>query len=224
MVKPDRPAYCQARALLDQHTATLMARYHHRGSGLLARWARTRKANNSVSDDELTALAFQVWWAGIENITHAISHGTLLPLTHPAQTQRLRDHPELLPAAVEEMVRLTTPTATATPHYACEDLTIADVTVRAGDTVMLSLDTAHHNPHRFPAPQHFDPTRTPNHHLAFGHGPHHCLGASLARTQLRIAFTHLLRLTHLKLAVPERHLKWRTSLRLHAPQALPVTL
>ncbi|MFJ5546807.1 cytochrome P450 [Streptomyces sp. NPDC093225] len=204
--------------------ATLMTRYRHRGSGLVSHWARAREADNSVSDGELTALAFQVWWAGIENITHAISHGTLLLLAHPAQTQPLRDHPELLPAAVEEVLRLTTPTATATPRYAREDLTIAGVTVRAGDAVMLSLHTAHHDPHRFPTPQHFDPTRAPNHHLAFGHGPHHCLGASLARTQLRIAFTHLLRLPRLKLAVPERDLKWRTSLRLHAPQALPVTL
>ncbi|MEV6954531.1 cytochrome P450 [Streptomyces sp. NPDC051183] len=203
---------------------TLISRRHLQGHDLLSCWIRARKAGGLISEAELTALAFQIWWDGIENVTHAISRGTLLLLTHPDQARRLRDHPELMAAAVENVLSRTTPAAAAAPRFARDDLSLAGTDLRAGETVMLSLATAQHTPNRSPAPERFEPTRAPSPHLAFGHGPHHCLGATLARAQLRAAFTELLRLPRLELAVPERDLSRRTSLRLHAPHRLPVNL
>ncbi|MFG2298551.1 cytochrome P450 [Streptomyces sp. NPDC048603] len=211
-----------------QLLADLVTRRHHQqhkeeaqhGHDLLSAWLHAPAAHRPVSEDELTALAFQLWWAGIENVTHAIAHGALLLLTHPEQAQLLRDRPALLPAAVEELLARTTPTTTAAPRYAREDLTLAGTLIRAGETLLLSLTlspTHHHNTGPLTL------TRPPRPHLAFGHGPHHCLGTTLARTQLHTALTHLLHQPHLTLAIPQEQLRRRKTLRLNGLHQLPVT-
>ncbi|MFG3350270.1 cytochrome P450 [Streptomyces sp. NPDC048018] len=210
----------QAVTAVHQLLTHHIARHRHPTDSLLASWART---HHSLTPDELLSLAFQLWWAGIENITHAIAHGTHLLLTHPHHAHTLRTHPHLMPAAVEELLRHSAPTALAAPRYARQDLTIAGSPIRAGETVLLSLASAHRDPARHTDPDRFDPTRTRTPHLAFGHGPHHCPGAALARIQLHTALTHLLDLPGLSLADPTGPLRRRTSLRLHGITELPLT-
>ncbi|MFJ4672672.1 cytochrome P450 [Kitasatospora purpeofusca] len=199
----------------------LLTRHHHPADGgILASWART---HHHITPDELLSLAFQLWWAGIENITHAIAHHAHLLLTHPHHAHTLRTHPHTLPTAVEELLRHSAPTALAAPRYARQDLTIAGTPIRAGETVLLSLASANRDPARHTDPDRFDPTRTRTPHLAFGRGPHHCPGAALARIQLQTALTHLLHLPGLSVADPTAPVRRRTSLRLHGITELPLT-
>ena len=112
-------------------------------------------------------------------------------LTEPGRWTRLGDQRCAIPAAVEESLRLTGPTPLSIRRFAVEDLTIADVTIPAGDTVMLVLAAANTDPATFVEPDQFDEARDPNPHVAFGHGIHYCLGAALARLEARVALTTL---------------------------------
>ncbi|WP_158890496.1 cytochrome P450 family protein [Amycolatopsis anabasis] len=195
------------------------------GDDLLSAWITARDEADRLSEDELISLAFLVLWAGIENVTHVIGHGTLLLLREPETARALRDDPAGLATAVEEMLRYTVPPVVSIRRFARAELEIGGVTIPAGHTVMLGLASANRDPARFTDPERFDPARTENPHLAFGHGPHYCLGAPLARIELTTAFDVLLRrFPALALAVPEADLRWRPSFRMRALVELPVTV
>ena len=107
--------------------------------------------------------------------------------SNPDVQRRLRADRSLLPAAVEEMLRWWTPVM----HFrrtAAADTELAGVKIRAGDKVVVWFAAANRDPATFPDPDTFDPGRSPNEHLSFGHGPHFCLGAHLARVQMRAMF------------------------------------
>ena len=129
--------------------------------------------------------------------------------------------------AINELLRLDSPSHVAEYRYASEDMTIAGAHVAEGDVVLLSLAAANRDPNRFPDPGALDLTRDARPHLAFGHGIHHCLGARLARLEAVIAFRGLLaRFTHLRLAVDPSELHWNhgDGLVLRGLSALPVHL
>ncbi|MFE1791967.1 cytochrome P450 [Streptomyces sp. NPDC059525] len=113
------------------------------------------------------------------------------------------------------------PGRTALGPFARTDLTFPGARIGAGDTVLLSLTSAHRDPAVRPDPHRSLPSRAPKAHLAFGRGPHHCLGAALARVQLQTALGHLLHLPGLAL-LPGRPVRYRNSLRLHGFDELPV--
>ncbi|GAB3493938.1 cytochrome P450 family protein [Amycolatopsis cihanbeyliensis] len=176
-----------------------------------------------LDENELVSLTFLVLWAGIENITHLISHGMLLLLRRPDQLAALRADPALLPAMVEELLRYAHPNVLSIRRFTTAEVEIGGVRIPAGDTVMLALASANRDPARFPDPGHLDPARADNPHLAFGHGPHYCLGAALARLELRIAFGVLLeQVPAMELAIPEHELRWRPSFRSLGLLSLPV--
>ena len=105
-----------------------------------------------------------------------------------------------------------------------EDITIGDVTIPKGALVFVGTATANHDPRRFPDPEKVDVARRDNTHLAFGHGVHYCLGASLARLELRVVFSALLeRHPHMRLACDPADIAWRPS-AFRGPSALPVVL
>ncbi|WP_086786719.1 cytochrome P450 [Crossiella equi] len=125
--------------------------------------------------------------AGNETLRNGIPGGLLALLANPEQYRRLLAAPELLPTAVEEMLRWWTPVM----HFrrtATEDTGLGGVRIRAGDKVVVWFSSANRDPRAFADPDRFDPARTPNDHLGFGHGPHFCLGAHLARVQMRAMF------------------------------------
>ncbi|WIV57232.1 cytochrome P450 [Amycolatopsis nalaikhensis] len=129
--------------------------------------------------------------AGNETLRNGLPGGMLALLSHPAQYRRLLADRSLLPSAVEEMLRWWTPVM----HFrrtAVSDVRLSDVDIRAGDKVVVWFSSANRDPDVFPDPDTFDIGRTPNDHLTFGHGPHFCLGAQLARVQLRAMFTAVL--------------------------------
>jgi cytochrome P450 len=178
-----------------------------------------------LSQDELTSLAFLILWAGYEATVHLIGNGVLALLTHPDELAKLRAEPDLMPGAVDEMLRFTNPLPFSIRRFPLEDIHIAEHTIPAGETVFLCLAAAHRDPRRFPSPDRFDVTRSDNAHLAFGHGIHHCLGSALARLETEVAVSTLLhRFPDLALAVPADQLTWRPSFRSRGLRELPVTL
>jgi cytochrome P450 len=160
--------------------------------------------------EELPSLCTQILNAGMLTTTDLIANGVNALLCHPNQLQKLKKNPSLIDSAVEEMIRFDT----SVPFFfriAKQDLTIGGKEIAAGSVIALGLGAANHDPEKFEKPEVFDITRTPNEHLGFSSGIHFCLGAALARMQLTICFTTLLRrLPNLsfapdKQAIPTKH-------------------
>lgn len=150
-----------------------------------------------IEGEVLTEMEFDAFFlmlavAGNETTRNAITGGLLTLLEHPEQKQRLVEQPALLPTAIEEMLRWVTPVM----HFrrtAMRDVELYGKTIHEGDKVVMYYPAANRDEEAFPNPDAFDVGRTPNDHLSFGIGEHFCLGASLARLELRIFFEELLR-------------------------------
>lgn len=150
-------------------------------------------AGRSLDDAELAMFFFLLVIAGNDTVRSALPGGVLALAGHPDAYQRLRADPGLLPAAVEEMLRWHPPVLSFR-RTASQDTELAGQAIRRGDKVVVYHVSAHYDERAFADPFRFDITRQPNDHLAFGQGPHLCLGAHFARLQLRVFFTELLRL------------------------------
>ena len=144
-------------------------------------------------------------------------------LQTPEQLAFLRDHPDQIKPAVEELLRFTNPVETATERYAKEDFVLHRTTIRRGDMLLAVLASANRDESQFPQPDELVLTRTPNRHLGFGQGIHFCLGAPLARLEAQLAVNLLLaRLPNLRLAVPAGSLRWRNTPVVRGLSALPL--
>lgn len=175
-----------------------------------------------LSEAELDSLCVLLLVAGNETTTNLIGNGTLALLQHPAQRRVLRDGPEAVRRAVEELLRYDSPIQ-ATDRVASEDLEIGGRRVRKGQIVGLLIGAANRDPDAFARPDELDLTREENPHLAFGHGVHFCLGAQLARLEGRHALTALFE-RHPDLAARGTAGPWKRSLVLRGLAALPVRL
>jgi cytochrome P450 len=167
----------------------------------------------ALGDDHVAFLAAVLLFAGHETTVVRIDLGTLLLLANPDQRQALLRDPSLLASAVEEILRASATGGGGLPRYPREDIEVGGVTMRAGDAVLLDIGAANHDERAFADPERFDIARQPNPHLAFGYGPRFCIGAPLARIELRAVFEKLLsRLPTLRLAVPVERLATRDDL------------
>ncbi|MFG3403742.1 cytochrome P450 [Streptomyces sp. NPDC048142] len=175
-----------------------------------------------LTEDELMSLAFLILFAGYENTVQLIGNAVLALLQHSDQMQALRQDPTRIPVAVEEFARYEGPALLAIRRFPREDVTIGDVEIPAGETVLLSLAAANRDPDRFADPDRLDLDRDAAGHMALGHGIHYCLGAPLARVETEIAVAALLaRFDVLELTQGEVH--WRPSLRARGLIELPVS-
>ena len=147
-----------------------------------------------VSAEEFENLFWLFAVAGNETLRNGLPGGLIALLRHPDQLAALRADPSLVPGAVEEVLRWWTPVMVFR-RTAARDVELAGVRIRAGDKVVVSFTSADRDESVFADPDAFDVRRAPNPHLAFGHGPHFCLGAQLARVQMRALFGALLRRT-----------------------------
>ncbi|MER6383017.1 cytochrome P450 [Streptomyces sp. NPDC001250] len=162
-----------------------------------------------LSQEELDSMIFQLLVAGQEPVTNQITTALIALFRHPAQLDRLRDDPSLLPRAVEELLRYDSAFELTTWRFFDQDSDLHGTPVPAGDSVIVSLCAANRDPRRFPDPDTLDLDRAPNAHLAFGHGIHFCPGAALARAELQIALgTLLTRLPGLRLAIADEEIQW----------------
>ncbi|TQS45072.1 cytochrome P450 family protein [Cryptosporangium phraense] len=159
------------------------------GEDLLSGLVAARDGDDRLTEDELTSMVWLLMVAGHETTAGLIVNGFRQLLEHPDQRAALRDDPDLLPGAIEEMLRFDGPLQATLPAVAEEPLELGGHFIEAGSLVMVSPLGAGLGPR----PEPFEVGRTDPRHLAFGFGIHHCLGAPLARWEARVAFRDLLR-------------------------------
>jgi cytochrome P450 len=167
-------------------------RYDHLLTGLIF----AEDMGDRLSRQELLAMVFLILSAGLETMVNFISNGVLSLFENPEQMRLLRDNldnPIIVKSAIEEMLRYNGPSYMTLPSWAFEDVEIGGKLIRQGDVVHAALHAANRDPAVFENPHTFDILRSPNKHIAFSQGIHHCLGAPLARLQGEIAITTLLR-------------------------------
>ncbi|MEV0199327.1 cytochrome P450 [Nonomuraea sp. NPDC050691] len=183
-----------------------------------------REHGDDLSTDELVGVARLLLLAGHETTSNMLGLGTLALLRHPGQLAMIRDDPAQVEPAVEELLRWLSIVHALAPRTTTTDVEIAGHAIPAGSFVMLSLPAANRDRAFIDDPDTLDITRGAAGHVAFGHGVHHCLGAPLARMEMRIAFPALLRrFPRLALAHPDEQVDFRAFSIVYGVNALPVT-
>jgi cytochrome P450 len=207
-----------------EYMAGLIAEKRDRpGDALLDHLIRVRDGEARLSEEELVSLAVLLLVAGHETTTHFIGNALLALLRQPAERERLRRTPDLVPGSLDELLRHTSPVSTATFRYTTEAITLGGTEIPADAPVQVAIGAANRDPARFPEPDHLDLGRDATGHLSFGHGIHRCVGAPLARAEAEIALRKVLtRFPALRLAVPPEQLAWRPTRLVHGLTALPV--
>ncbi|WP_042419714.1 cytochrome P450 family protein [Streptacidiphilus anmyonensis] len=195
------------------------------GDSLLDALIAARDEADRLTESELVSLAALLLMAGHETTTSFLGNALLALLDHPAELDRLRARPELLPDSLDELLRFDSPVAQATFRYTTEDVDLGGTVVPAGSPVLVSPGAANRDPLRFPEPDDLDLGRDASGHLSFGHGIHRCLGAPLARAEAEIALGQLItRFPDMRVAVPRDQLAWRPTRLVRALVTLPLTL
>ncbi|MGA5129866.1 cytochrome P450 family protein [Streptomyces olivoreticuli] len=185
--------------------------------------AESRRAGSELTRDDVVSFVVTMLMAGYKTNMQHTGNALLALLTHPEQMRKLRDAPEGIGTAVEELLRYVPLMNAINILVAEEDFTLHGQRIRAGDAVVPVPASANRDPAAFTDPDSLDLTRTPNAHIAFGHGPHACTGGHLTRLQLGTAVRVLLeRLPDIELAVPAESIPWDESTPLRAPARLPV--
>ncbi|HET9381758.1 MAG TPA: cytochrome P450 [Streptomyces sp.] len=191
------------------------------GDDLTSALTAARDESDRLSEDELVSMLALLLSAGHETTVNLLGSSVLALLRHPEQLALLRREPDRWPDAVEEVLRWDGPIQNAIWRFTRKPVTVGDVTIPAGEAVALGVAAADRDEGRFPDAAAFDVTRGDRGHLAFGHGIHHCLGATLARLEARIAVPLVFeKLPDLALAAEP---SYRPSTVSRALSSLPVT-
>jgi cytochrome P450 len=189
--------YCVQRAL---------ERRGGNGEDLLSVLGNAEINGRKLTEGELFHNGFQYVIGGLETTRNAISGGLLGLIQHPAECAKLINNPSLMPTAIEEILRWSSP-ITHIARFATRDTELAGKTIREGDLVALWLPSGNRDEQTFHDPYRFDIERTPNEHVAFGRGEHFCAGAHLARLELRLMMDSLVHeLEQIELAGPVERL------------------
>ena len=212
----------QAQNDLNHYIAGLVKQHRkHPGDDMLSRMATDTSPEGQMTDRQLVATGVLLLIAGHETTVNLLGNGMLVLLRHPEILERLRKEPELIPAAVEEMLRYDGPVQFLPARTTLAEIPLAGTSIPKGVVVTLALAAGNRDPARFPDPDRFDPQRRDNEHLGFGSGIHSCFGAPLARTEAQIAFPELLRrLVRPRLVVDPP--PYRPSPLLRGPEHLPL--
>jgi len=183
-----------------------------------------REHGDDLSTDELIGIAGLLLVAGHETTSNMLGLGTLALLRRPQQLALVRDDPAAVGPAVEELLRWLGIVHSGIPRVTMQDVELGGVAIPADSLVILSLTGANRDPRFLADGDRLDVGRDAAGHVAFGHGVHHCLGAPLARMEMRIAFPALLRrFPGLALAVPYEEIGFREFAFVYGLHALPVT-
>lgn len=183
-----------------------------------------RDHGDELSDDELVGIAGLLLLAGHETTSNMLGLGVLALLRHPEQLAAVRDDPDAVGPAVEELLRWLSIVQNAIPRFTTTDVEVAGVRISAGELVFASLPAGNRDPEFIDSPDVLDIRRGAPGHLAFGHGVHHCLGAPLARMEMRIAIPALLRrFPTLALAEPFDAVQYRSFHFIYGLKSLAVT-
>lgn len=195
MALPPDQIEARNRALNDFHEyfkRLIAERRATPGPDLLSALIEAEEAGDRLSEDELLSTLVLLLVAGHETTVNLIANGVLALLRNPEEQQRLRDDPDLIRSAVEEILRWDPPVQLDGRTFV-DDVDLDGIPISAGEQVLLLLAAANRDGSVFPDPDRFDITRGDNHHISFGHGIHHCLGAALARAEGQAALGELVR-------------------------------
>ncbi|OBH78751.1 cytochrome [Mycobacterium scrofulaceum] len=177
--------------------------------------------DGSLTDNQLLLIAIHLLIAGNETTTNLLG-GMFDTLAHrPEQYDLIRANPDLIPLAVEEQLRFTTPIQNLY-RYTRADYRIGDVTIPTGSRVLLSFGAANRDPTAFDDPDEYRADRNPRMHVAFGYGPHMCLGAPLARMEAQAILRQLV--TRVARITPAGPTRWSSHSSLRGPTRLPIRL
>ena len=182
-----------AMAELNEYGTRLLAdKRENRGEDVFSDLLSAQETDNLFSDADLTRYAMGMVFPGHETTVARMDFGVLFLLSDTSRRDWLMaDVDGRLDKTIEEILRMTSAHNLGLMRYAVEDVEIGGVTVGRGDLVIISEAAANRDPAVFDNPDEFNPERTPNSHIAFGHGPHYCIGQNLARTELRIVLRSL---------------------------------
>ncbi|MER6004522.1 cytochrome P450 [Nonomuraea angiospora] len=214
-------AFAELRAYIDD----LVTRKESEPSDdLFGRQIARQRQEGTLDHAGLVSLAFLLLTAGHETTANMISLGVVGLLTHPEQLALVKADPDRTPMAVEELLRYFTIADGVTSRLATEDVKIGGVSIKAGEGVIVSMLSANWDPAVFKDPGELDVERGARHHIAFGFGPHQCLGQNLARMELQIVFDTLFRrIPTLRLAAPAEELPFKSDAVIYGVHELPVT-
>ncbi|MCL2585770.1 MAG: cytochrome P450 [Streptosporangiales bacterium] len=216
-----------AYAAMSGYIAELIARKREEpADDLISVLVDARDSGGKLSEDELVNFCVNLLAAGYETTANMISLSLMALHENPGELARLREDPGLIPRAVEELLRYVVLEESGTDwmsRLTREEVCLGGVTIPAGEAVIPAFNYANRDPAEFEDPDRLDVGREPRTHLAFGAGPHHCVGAQLARIELQEAFRGLLRLPGLRLAVPVPELEFREAHAVTSVRELPVT-
>ena len=213
----------QAVVQFSQYFFELLAeRRRAPGDDLLSRLAQAEDGGTVLSEAEMLSTCILLLVAGHETTVNLISGGTLALLRHPDQLERFRTDPDVNRSGIEEMLRYVSPVQ-LTGRALTEDCEFGGVRFAKGDFAMLLIASGNHDPEQFEDPERFDVSRSPNNHLGFGFGIHHCLGAPLARMEAQVALTSLVRRAP-ELALAADQVTYKTNVVLRGMASLPVSM
>jgi cytochrome P450 len=182
---------------------------------------KAEHSGDRLTPEEITDNLLFAFFAGFETTVHLIGTGAVALLQHPRELERLRENPSLVPTAVEEFLRYDAPIS-GVARIVLETVEVDGQRIRPGRVLLLLLGSANRDERQFDEPDRLDVGRSPNHHLSFGGGIHHCMGAALARVETATAFSRLLARTRKfeLLGEPERE----ASSRFRGYAKVPVSL
>ncbi|MGP4048963.1 cytochrome P450 [Streptomyces sp. 2A115] len=177
----------------------------------------------AFTENEIVGMALLLLVGGHETTANMLSLGTFALLEHPDQLAKLREHPELIDGAVEELLRYLSIVPLGLLRFTIEEVEIAGRIIPARSTVIISVPAANRDPRRYDGPAAFDVSRPRQTHLAFGHGIHQCVGQQLSRAEMTVGFTELLRrLPGLRLTIPADQVPLRDQAAHYGLHSLPV--
>ncbi|RVX47684.1 cytochrome P450 [Nonomuraea polychroma] len=216
-----RRAFAELRAYIDD---LVTRKESEPGDDLFGRQIARQRQEGALDRAGLVSLAFLLLTAGHETTANMISLGVVGLLSHPEQLALVKADSGRTPMAVEELLRFFSIADGVTARVATEDVEIGGVIIKAGEGVIVSGLSANWDPAVFKDPAELDVERGARHHLAFGFGPHQCLGQNLARMELQIVFDTLFRrIPTLRLAAPVEDLPFKTDAVIYGVHELPVT-
>jgi cytochrome P450 len=196
------PAFMELNVYLEQ---LVRSKHENPGDDLLGRLvvANRSRDTDQLDDDDMVAMARLLLQAGHETTTNMIGLGTVTLLEHPEQLAELKANPDLIPGAVEELLRYLNITDVMLSRMAVADVKVGDTVIPEGDGIFVLTGASNMDERVYENPERFDIHRGARNHLAFGYGTHQCLGQNLGRMALDIVFRTLLsRIPDLRLAVP----------------------
>ncbi|KAB8194061.1 cytochrome P450 [Nonomuraea phyllanthi] len=200
------------------------AKEENPGDDLLGRQVIKQRESGQEDHGALLSLAFLLLLAGHETTANMISLGTYMMLRNPDALAALREDPARTPGAVEELLRHFTIAEFAMMRIATEDVELGGTVIPAGEGVLMLANAGNRDPEVFQDAEAFDIERDARSHLAFGYGPHQCLGQNLARVELEIVFDTLFRrIPGLRPAVPDEQLAFKDNATVYGMHELPVT-